>query len=64
MISSTNTINPTIPPPVPACHGFADCTDMGAASASAKKESSRRAARTMLNMAMVVCGDFACGFER
>jgi hypothetical protein len=31
-----------MPPPVPACHGFADATLMGAASTSAKSERLRR----------------------
>ena len=42
MMSRTRTMNPMIPPPVPACHGFADCAVMGAASAIMNIESWRR----------------------
>jgi hypothetical protein len=35
-------MNPIIPPPVPACHGFTDSVVMGAASASMNSESWRR----------------------
>jgi hypothetical protein len=47
-------MNPTMPPPVPACHGLVPMVDTGAASASMKKESWRRAATTKLNMMTVV----------
>jgi hypothetical protein len=74
MISSTKTMNPTIPPPVPACHGFALIAETGAASASMKKESWRRAAMTKLNIladvylktARIVSmerGDECCGVD-
>jgi hypothetical protein len=57
MMSSTKTMNPTMPPPVPACHGFALMVETGAASASMKKESCKSAAMTRLNMLAVSIGD-------
>lgn len=52
-MSKTRTINPTIPPPVPACHGSADCAVMGAASASMNSESWRRRDRAKWNILAV-----------
>jgi hypothetical protein len=49
-------MNPTMPPPVPACHGFALMVETGAASASMKKESCKSAAMTKLNMLAVSIG--------
>lgn len=43
-----------IPPPVPACHGFADCAVIGAASASMKSESWRRMETMKLNILVVL----------
>lgn len=48
MMSRTRTMNPMMPPPVPACHGFADWVVIGAASASINSESWRRRERTKL----------------
>jgi hypothetical protein len=56
MMSRTSTMKPTMPPPVPACHGFADWTVRGAASTSRNMESCSRAARIRLNMAAVLFG--------
>jgi hypothetical protein len=39
MMSRTRTINPTMPPPVPACHGLALWTVTGAASTRRNMES-------------------------
>ena len=61
MMSRTRTMNPTMPPPVPACHGFADWAEIGAASASMKKESCRRAERTRLNILAVIVGGVVVG---
>jgi hypothetical protein len=47
-------MNPMIPPPVPACHGFADCAVMGAASASINSESWRRSEMTKFIMLAVL----------
>lgn len=49
-------MNPTMPPPVPACHGSAPCAVMGAASAIMNMESWRSRERTKLNM-MPVFGE-------
>lgn len=54
MMSRTRTMNPTMPPPVPACHGSAFCTVRGAASASMNMESWRSRESTMLNMFAVL----------
>ena len=43
-------MKPTIPPPVPACQGFAACVVMGAASASMNSESWRSTETAKLNM--------------
>jgi hypothetical protein len=69
MMSSTKTMNPTMPPPVPACHGFALIAEMGAASASMKNESWSRAAMTKLNILAVFMRvlwgeEYAAGCER
>jgi hypothetical protein len=51
-------MNPMIPPPVPACHGLADCAVMGAASASMNMESCKSRERTkFIMMAMMIDGE-------
>jgi hypothetical protein len=55
IMSSTRTMNPTIPPPVGPCQ-FADWVVMGAASTARAMESWRRAASTSWNMVMLVDG--------
>jgi hypothetical protein len=64
MMSRTRTMNPIIPPPVPACHGFADWTVIGAASTRRNMESWRRAESTRLNILAVwwVEVDYVEGF--
>jgi hypothetical protein len=47
-------MNPMIPPPVPACHGFADCAVIGAASASMNSESWRMSEMTKFIMMAVL----------
>lgn len=56
MMSRTRTMNPTIPPPVPACHGSAPWAVMGAASASMNMESWSSMERARLNMVAVFGG--------
>jgi hypothetical protein len=53
-------MNPMMPPPVPACHGLADCTVMGAASASMNIDSWRSSERTKFIM-MAVLRDVEVG---
>lgn len=59
-MSRTRTMNPMIPPPVPACHGLADCTVMGAASASMNIDSWSNRESTKFIM-MAVLGDVKVG---
>lgn len=49
-------MNPMIPPPVPACHGFAVCAVMGAASASMNMDSCRSRERAKFIIVSVLVG--------
>lgn len=60
IMSRTKTMNPMTPPPAPACHGFADCTAMGAASASMNMESWRKREMTKFIMLAVLA---ICAYE-